>query len=75
MAEVGSKASNAENPCFEDVVGSGPAQEALSGVGKAPLEEGEEEEDPDTHFKWKRKEPKPKKLTRKEPTRKDPRKK
>ena len=73
MAEVDSETSGAESPYFEEVVGSEAAQEAFSGAGKAPLKE--EEEDPDTHFKWKRKQPEPKELTRKEPTRKDSRKK
>jgi len=39
LAEVGSAASDAESPCFKDDIGGGAAQEALSGVGKAPLEE------------------------------------
>jgi len=72
LAEVGSEASDAESPYFEDVVGGGAAQEALNGAGKGPLEEREEEEDPDTHFKRKRKEPEPKGLSRKEPTQKEP---
>ena len=53
MAEVGSEASDAESPRFDDVSGDKAAQEAISGVGKAPLKEDEEEEDPNIHFKRK----------------------
>jgi len=48
LAEVGSEASDAESPYFEDVVGGEAAQEATSGAGKALLEEKEKKEDPDT---------------------------
>jgi len=75
LAEVGSEASDAESPRFEDVISGGAAQKAFSRAGKALLKEEKEEEDPNTHFKQKQKEPESKELTRKEPTQKEPRKK
>jgi len=48
---VGSEASDVENHRFEDVIGGGASQEALSGAGKALFKEEKEEEDPDMHFR------------------------
>ena len=71
LAEARNEASDAESPRFEDVGGEATL-EATSGVGKAPLEEEEEEENCDTHFKRKRKKPELKELVSKEPTKKEP---
>ena len=71
MAEVGSEASDAESPRFEDDGGREAVSGATSGAGKALLEEEEEkeeeDEDRDMHFKRKQKKPEPKERAPKEP--------
>jgi len=52
LTEDGSKFSDTESPRFEDVLGSGASQRALSGTGNSLVEE-EEEENLDVHFKQK----------------------
>ena len=68
MDEAGSETSDAEGPHFKAVVGGGASQVASS-VGKAPIVEEEEEENPDVCFKRKLKDflpPKPHKKHGKE---------
>jgi len=67
LAEAVSEASDIESPRFEDVDGGEAAPEATSGAGKAPLEEKEEEEYHNTHFKREQKKPEPKELLLKNP--------
>ena len=51
-----SDALDAESPCFENVAGAEVPRDVPGGVGTTPMEEVEvEEEDPDVHFKRKRK--------------------
>jgi len=56
IATADSEASDAQNPRFEDIAGAGIPRDAPGGVSTAPMEEVKvEEEDPDVHFKRKRK--------------------